>query len=120
MSHSIFSFGKRVLGQVSGELLEMDGRPGNRYFILFHLDHPVPLTFRALVEPGNDDDAAHEARSAFGAIGNIQICSQLFHYDNLLVVICFSSLFNTLLRQSEQLKKFCFAPVGENKRSVNS
>ena len=50
------------------------------------MNDPVAVTLGAFLQPGDDDLPAHEARSAFGAVGNIQVCSQLFLHDVDLLV----------------------------------
>ena len=50
------------------------------------MNDPVAVTLGTLLQPGDDDLPAHEARSAFGAVGNIQICSQLILHDVDLLV----------------------------------
>ena len=66
----------------------MDRRPNHGHLVLLHVNDPVAVTLGAFLQPGDDDLPAHEARSAFGATRNIQICSQLFlHNVDLLTVV---------------------------------
>ena len=64
----------------------MDRCPNHGHLVFFHVNDPVAVTLGAFLQPGDDDLPAHEACSAFGAVGDVQVCSQLFLHDVDLLV----------------------------------
>ena len=79
MSHAIFS-----LNGSQAKLLKIEGCPCDGYFVLFHLDDPVPVALGTFLQTGDDDLSTHEAGAASGTGRNVQLGSKIVLHKDLL------------------------------------
>lgn len=79
MSHAIFSLSGGL-----GKLIKIDGCPCDRDLILFNVDDPMPVAFRAFLQTSDNDLSTHEAGAASGAGGNVQLRSKVILHRDLL------------------------------------